>query len=299
MYEEVSANRQLNGRPSPLRAMVAVALGAFCLGGVAAWVAAGTPGAQRLVFFQHHAKPAPSLILPPAAPGPVPAGTVTEAHQTAQQVAQVAQQQGGLDERIAALEQRLARLDLQAQAAEGNAGRAEGLLIAFAARRTIERGAPLGYLQDQLKLRFGDARPNAVQAVIDDARAPVTIDQLAARLSGLAPALAKPPPGQGTFARLQGALAELFVVRRADAPSPAAASRIKRARLFLTSGRADLAAGEIRRLPNAAPAREWIADAERYAAAQQALDLLEMAAIEDPRGVRDAAGQPIAQPGVR
>jgi hypothetical protein len=88
----------------------------------------------------------------------------------------------------------------------------------------------------------------------------------------------------------------MFVVRRANAPSPAAANRIERAKLFLQTGRADLAAAEVRRLPNAAAARGWIADAERYAAAQRALDLLEMAAIQDPRGVRDGAGDRVVQP---
>ena len=46
-------------------------------------------------------------------------------------------------------------------AASGNAARAEGLLIAFSARRTLERGNDLGYLGDQLRLRFGDAEANA------------------------------------------------------------------------------------------------------------------------------------------
>ena len=54
-------------------------------------------------------------------------------------MAQITQQQGGIDQRLAAAEQRLARLDLQAQAAAGNAARAEGLLIAFATRRRLFR----------------------------------------------------------------------------------------------------------------------------------------------------------------
>ena len=61
-----------------------------------------------------------------------------------------------------ALEQRLARIDLQANAEEANTSHAEALLVAFAARRATERGAPLGYLEDQLKLRFGDALPVTV-----------------------------------------------------------------------------------------------------------------------------------------
>ncbi len=80
--------------------------------------------------------------------------------------------------RVGDLERRLNRLDMQAEAASGNAARAEGLLVAFAARRLVERGAPLGYLENQLQLRFGNAQPNAVRTIINSARNPVTLDQL-------------------------------------------------------------------------------------------------------------------------
>jgi hypothetical protein len=42
--------------------------------------------------------------------------------------------------RVNRLEERLALLDLQSRAAVGNADRAEGLLVAFAARRALDRG---------------------------------------------------------------------------------------------------------------------------------------------------------------
>ena len=297
MYEDIPGQREARMRRSPSwRTMAGLALTSFVLGGLLVWTLAGTPGVPARWLVHRKAAAAALVAPPPASPAVAPSSGAAEAHQAAQQVAQVAEQQGGLDQRVAALEQRLARLDLQAQAAEGNAGRAEGLLIAFAARRSLERGAPLGYLEDQLKLRFGEARPNAVQAVIDDANHPVTLEQLLARLNGLSPALAKPPQGQGALAWLSREFSQLFVVRRADSPSPATGNRIERAQLFLETGRADLAAQEVRRLPNAAAAQEWIADAERYAAAQRALDLLEMAAIQDPRGVNDSTGHAIQQP---
>src|SRR5690606_34403984 len=102
---------------------------------------------------------------PAPAAGRVPLSTAGTELAPDPRAGPVAEQQGGLDQRIAAMEQRLARLDLQAAAAEGNAARAEGLLIAFAARRSIERGAQLGYLADQLQLRFGNAQPVAVRTV--------------------------------------------------------------------------------------------------------------------------------------
>ena len=91
--------------------------------------------------------------------------------------------------RVAAMEQRLDRVDLRVEAASGNATRAEALLVAFAVRRVVERGAPLGYLADQLKLRFGDAQPNAVATIIGGARDMVPLNQLSARLEALAPQL--------------------------------------------------------------------------------------------------------------
>lgn len=218
-----------------------------------------------------------------------------DARQAVERVEQVVEQQGGLDSRVAAMEQRLTRLDIQSQAAAGNAARAEGLLIAFASRRAIERGAPLGYLADQLRLRFGEARPNAVQTVIDAAQDPVTLDRLVARLDGLAPILNDAPDDEGVFTRLGRELSSLFVVRREDTPSPVAERRLERARLFLESGRIEAAVQEVRGLPNAAEAEGWIADAERFAAAQRALETLETAAVLDPRGLRDSEGESVRQ----
>lgn len=212
----------------------------------------------------------------------------------AQAVERVEEQQGGLDQRLAAAEQRLSRLDLQSQAAAGNAARAEGLLIAFATRRSLERGVELGFLADQLRLRFGDALPNAVRTIIASSRDPVTIDQLIARLDGLAPQLAE---GEQDFSweTLKSELSSLFVVRRESTPSPQPERRLERARLFLQSGRVEPAIAEVRSLPGAANAQNWIEDAERYAATQRALELIETSAVLEPRMLRDGSGNRIEQ----
>jgi len=207
----------------------------------------------------------------------------------------VAQQQGGLEQRLAAAEQRLARLDLQAQAAAGNAARAEGLLIAFATRRSIERGDELGYLADQLRLRFGDALPNAVRKLVQMSRDPVTIDQLLARLEGLEPAL-RASPEEPSLQRLRRELSNLFVIRRQTAPSPQPQRRIERARMFLETGRYESAIEEVRNMPGGEAADQWVADVRRYAAAQRALDLIETAAVIEPRRLRDGSGERIDQP---
>lgn len=287
-------------RQVPVRAIAGVALGAFLFGALGVWLLLRPEGISTSDVFRVRSEAtAPEAPAPAAEPTPAEQPSATDARQAAQaaqRVEEVVQQQGGLDQRIAAMEQRLARLDLQAQAAAGNAARAEGLLIAFAARRAIERGAPLGYLADQLRLRFGDARPNTVEMVIASSRDPVTVDRLIARLEGLAPRLEESPSDEGPFAWFGRELGELFVVRHEESPSPAPERRLERARLFLESGRAGAAAAEVRNLPNAAIAADWIADAERYARVQQALEQLELTAILEPRELRDGEGTRVEQP---
>lgn len=276
--------------PSVRPVMVAV-LASFLLGGAVAGYAVYTLTDRDEPAAQPATVETQSLASPTSEPTPTPS-----ASQAAQEaVDRVAEQQGGLDTRLAAAEQRLARLDLQAQAAAGNTARAEGLLIAFATRRALEKGAELGYLADQLRLRFGDAMPNAVDTIIRTSRDPITLDQLIARLEGLSPKLAA-PSSQNGFARLGEELSQLFVVRRESAPSPQPQRRLDRARLFLESGRTDSAIAEVRNLPGAENAEGWLRDAERYATLQRSLDLIETAAVLEPRRLRDGAGNRIDQP---
>lgn len=261
--------------------IAAIVLAAFVLGGIVAWA-----------LLRPDDLAVPDLLSiksEEAAPAASSGASVAVGAE------EFAGQEGELDQRIAELEQRLARLDVQADAAAGNAARAEGLLIAFAARRAIERGDRLGYLADQLRLRFGVAEPAAVQAVLALEPDPVTLDQLLARLDGLAPELAEGTADEGTFAWLSRELGELFVVRREDAPSPAPERRLERARQFLESGRTEAAIAEVRNLPNADSAVGWIADAERYAAAQRGLERIEAAAILDTDQLRDRKGQRVEQ----
>ena len=290
----------IQARKSGWRMWLMLALFAFALGGALTFILIRDAGEGSILssMFDTRREADPGLA---ATGGPLPSPsasettTVAEARAAVQRVEQVVEQQGGLDSRVAAMEQRLTRLDLQTQAAAGNAARAEGLLVAFASRRALERGAPLGYLADQLRLRFGDARPNAVRTVIETARDPVTVDQLLAQLDALAPTLANAPVEEGIFSRIGRELSAAFVVRHEGTPSPAADRRLERARLFLLSGRAEDALTEVRGLPNAVAAREWISDAERYAAAHAALELLETAAVLDERELRDGDGEIVTQ----
>jgi hypothetical protein len=297
MHEDYGTIARAQGRRSGrVNALAGVGIGAFLLGvalvGLLWWNLAA-PGNLFTVKRDQPAAPAGPLPTPSAS---APEATVAQARQAAAQVQQVVQQQGGLDSRVAAMEQRLSNLDLQLQAASGNAARTEGLLVAFAARRAVERGAPLGYLTDQLQLRFGEAHPNSVRTIVDFSHDPVTLDQLVARLQGLEPVLVKAPKDEGAISWLGREISGLFVIRRESTPSPEPQRRLDRAQLFIESGRVDPAIAEVKNLPNARAAADWIADAQRYAAARDALDMLETTAILEPRDLRNSAGQRIQQP---
>ena len=261
------------------RVVIGTTLLAFLLGGAAVGYAIW----QGLVPLHLSAASAPASVAGPVAIASAPPTPRPDP-------AAFASQQDALEARVAALSERLDSLDLRATAASGNAARAEALLVAFATRRALERGAPLGLLEDQLRQRFGDAQPHAVATVIDAARSPMTLDQLVAELDALAPDLATAPPSLGTLARLQQELAELFVIRRQSAPSPAPQVLLRNARLLLEEGRAEDAMNTVRRLPGASGAEAWFGAVRRYDAARRALDVLETTALIETRGLRDANG---------
>ncbi|WP_172835967.1 hypothetical protein [Porphyrobacter sp. CACIAM 03H1] len=283
-------------KPSSARTLMLAAALAFIAGGaLVGWVVwynlAGDRAAAPRADVMAEAGADPAAPTPALTASPTP---LADARKAEQAVERVAEQQGGLDQRLAAAEQRLTQLDLQAQAAAGNAARAESLLIAFATRRAVERGAELGYLADQLRLRFGDQWPNAVGTIIDFSRKPIRLDSLVARLEGLSPQLRESSegPSWGAFKR---ELKQLFVFRRESTPSPQPERRMERARWALEQGRYQAAIDEVRGMPGAAKAEGWIADAERYKKAMDALEVIETAAVLDQRGLRDGAGNPVRQ----
>ena len=201
--------------------------------------------------------------------------------------------------RVADLEDRLSRINVQAQAASGNAARAEGLLIAFAARRALDRGSPLGYIDPQLRLRFGDAQPKAVTTIINASRQPVTLEELSAGLEELGPALMTGSSGEGFWADFQREMSELFVIRRQGTPSPAPHQRLIRAKRYVETGNVDAAIAEVEKLAGMEKdedALQWMEKARRYNEARRALDVIETAAILEPQQLRTAEGDRVDQP---
>lgn len=188
-----------------------------------------------------------------------------------------------LEARVAELEGRLGSIGARANAAVGNADRAEGLLVAFAARRALDRGVQLGYIEALLRERFGESQPQAVATIIAAGRQPTTLEELQAGLTDIGPELSTAGPGESWIDATKRELADLIVVRRIDTPSPVPSDRLARANRQIEAGHVAAALAEVARMPGRDRARDWIAKARRYAAARDALDVIETAALLEPR----------------
>ena len=243
----------------------------------------GTPAQPKVIETP---TPSGNLALAAAVEAPAPTGG-----SAAIPAAVAVDGANGLAGRVAELEQRLSRITLEAASASGNASRAEGLLVAFAVRRALDRGLSLGYLDAQLRLRFGDDQPNAVKTIIETSRDPITLEQLRTELDTLAPQLV----GRGgdddgsLWTGFRREVSELFVVRPAGTQSLRASERLDRARRYLGNGQVDRAIEEVQQMPGASGGGEWLIDARRYHEARRALDLIETAAILEPRDSPAAA----------
>jgi hypothetical protein len=206
--------------------------------------------------------------------------------------------------RVNRVEEQLARLDLQSRAAVGNADRAEGLLVAFAARRALDRGVGLGYLEGLLRERFAAVDAQAVGTIITAARQPITLEELQLGFQEIRPTLTGGGPEQSWWTALKSELSGIVTIRREGTPSTMPAERLTRAGRWLEGGKVPAALAEVLRLPARDAAQDWIAKARRYVAARQALDRIETAALLGPRSAQAAqpaapAAAPPAAPAVR
>jgi hypothetical protein len=233
---------------------------------LATWGLSRWDGGAR--FFGVAPRPPLQVVTPPAVPlsKPQPSPSV--------------QSLGAADaSRIATLETRLANLENTARAAVGSAGRADAMLVAFAARRAIDRGVALGYLEPLLVQRFGSQHEAAVATVITASRDPVKLDSLITEYEALAPALRRGGPDEGWWDAFRREMGTIISVHRADTPSPQPQARYDRALAKLEGGEVDAALAETMRLPGAANAAAWIVRARRYVAAHRALDEIESGAL--------------------
>lgn len=182
-----------------------------------------------------------------------------------------------LASQLAALENRASAVAATADAAGGQAARAEALLTALAARRALDRGVPLGNLDTQLLQRFGNVR--AVAIVRDAADQPVTLEDLRQALDAIGPAAAA-GVNEGWASAVRRELSNLVVLRRAGTPSPRPVEHLARARRLLDQGQVEAALAEVAALPG--DAGNWLAAARRYVLARRALDALEAQALAAP-----------------
>jgi hypothetical protein len=233
-------------------------------------------GAAAAVWSLAHCQPAARFLgIAPAAPQPVlqrplaPASTATPAQTATAPDAT----------RIATLESRLGRVENATQRAEGSAGRADALVVAFAARRAIDRGVALGYLENMLVARFGPQHQAAVATVITASHQPVRLNELIDEYQSLGPELRRGGPQDNWWSNFKRDLGSLVEVHRASRPAVNSEARYNRALQRLSSGDVDQALAETMRLPGAARASDWAAKARRYIAAHRALDEIESAAL--------------------
>ncbi|HET7709214.1 MAG TPA: hypothetical protein VFK50_06750 [Sphingomicrobium sp.] len=198
------------------------------------------------------------------------------ADQPAEQ-AQPGQQPSG--SQLATLEARLARVENATQRVEGSAGRADALLVAFAARRAVDRGVALGYLETLLVDRFGSGHPRAVATIVTGSHAPVSLAELASDYEQLGPELRRGAPDEGLWAGFKREFSSVIEIRKASRPSVRPEARYSRALDMVRRGEVDAAIAETMRLPGAARANAWVGKARRYVSVQRALDEVESAAL--------------------
>lgn len=269
-------------KPRSLRSLLLLFGVAFLAGiGAMGWGLSRWDGARQWLFGTPPAGKAPALA---SLPGPkalqLPPPVVSTPDLTA---------------RIANVEARMARIEA-AGAGRGSSTRAEALLVTFAARRAIDRGIGLGYVEGLLTQRFGATQPRAVASIIAAARNPVTLAQLQDGLDAIAPALAGNGPDEDWWSEFKHGLAGIFVVHQAGTAPADPQSRIDRASKAIEIGRVDLALAEIARLSNHDMAKAWMAMARRHVEAHRALDLLEAAAITSAEQDQPPANAPSPAP---
>jgi hypothetical protein len=220
------------------------------------------------------AQPQPVMITPKPVVMNAPAAPAPQADEPVQ------------DQKIESLETRVSSVENATARAEGSAGRADALVIAFAARRAIDRGVALGYLENLLMQRFGPGHQHAVATIITASHQPVRLEDLVAEYETLGPELRRGGPEDSWWTNFRRELGELVEIHSASRPAASLEARYNRAAQHLDGGDVDQALAETMRLPGASRAGDWIDKARRYIASHRALDEIESAALMPPPAAR-------------
>lgn len=235
-------------------------------------------GIAGTALVLHFTAPAPA---PVAATAPAPVVQPTPvALPPGTDLASLSAREQAMAAKLDALEAKIGEVDGSARTASGYATQAERLMIAFAVRRVIERGQPLGALELQLRKRFGD-HGDSVATIVQAAREPVTLEDLRLALDVVAPKLGSSPK-DGMWTLFRRGLADMVVIRQESSPSPRTADRLVRAQRTLEAGQVEAALAEVAKMPGADNATDWMAAAKRYILTRQALRDIEEAAMDTP-----------------
>jgi len=182
-------------------------------------------------------------------------------------------------EEISQIQDRLSRVETTAQRVEGSAGRADALLVAFAARRAIDRGVALGYLEPLLVDRFGQSHARAVATIVTGSHSPVRLSDLVDQYRELGPQLRSSAPEDSLWTQFKREFGSIVEIRHADRPSTQPDARYAKALTQLQDGEVDAALAETMRLPGASYAQPWIRQARQYVTVHRALDEIESGAL--------------------
>jgi hypothetical protein len=164
--------------------------------------------------------------------------------------------------------------------AEAASGRVQAMLAVMLARRALVEGRSLGAVEAPLRSAFETRYPAEVRAVAALGGAPTTLLILQRDLSALAPVVGATGASQSWWDVFSLRVSKLVRPAGADSGPPprTAAERL------LAVGDVAGSATQLRRLGGAMPpaVMRWLAAADRYAAGQAALALLETAALIPP-----------------
>lgn len=216
-------------------------------------------------------RPAPMVGTPSSVPpAPAPADAATEAR-----IIELQAEVGELRERV----------DSSIATAADGAERAQAALLVAALRRAVDSGQRFDAYEPALRARFGTTHPNEVADLLAFTRRPVSTEQLADSLVGLAPAIDRAEAeGRSWWASLKAGVAGVVAVRRADAGAVDPQGQLQTAALRVRAGDVE---GALRRFAAMPPGPRqalagWAVEARRYVAAEQALQSIEVAALAAP-----------------
>jgi hypothetical protein len=188
------------------------------------------------------------------------------------------------------LVQRLAELSQAVELVNGGglsasmAVRAHEALLLGVVRRRLDRGTPLGPVEAPLARQFALRDPEAVTALLAWSRAPVGVSTLRLRLSEIAagPDFVGGEMRNGTWgSQVREWLSSLVEIRRSPGEG-AVRPTLPDAKEALAERDLARAIAQIERAPAGPRISAWLADARRLAAAEAALDRLELMVLEDP-----------------